>query len=380
MFTINCFAQSNTTPAYLVTAKSDTLQGVLLKEKSMSESINFKQNGSEHFQRYSAKDVLTYSTSDSIFYESKKVTAGKADKIVFLRVVVDGPVKLYSGNGIEEGVEFYLQKPNSPVIQLYQPYYKGTVASFASDCETLQASSKNLPRYTASSLADFVRKYSACKYDDQESRVYLNHSKIGVLFGIRAAVLSSSFRFDSNLPETSDDFERGNKLSGGIFLNIHMADKKWSVQPEVSYAQHSFESVYKYQHPFAVDYTNTFTYNITQLQVPLLLKYTFGENRIRPFVNAGPNINFLISNDIKRITTYETGQVLTKSYGDANRSVGYLGGAGIQYTLSGRRTLLLELRFSRDIYNNDNSRDIHNENDDLRAVISAYQLSAAIIL
>ncbi|GAB3203107.1 outer membrane protein W [Pontibacter aydingkolensis] len=365
-------AQSNTTPAYLITAKSDTLQGILLKEKNMSESINFKQTGSEDFQRYPAKDIRGYSTSNSIFYESKEVKVGKEDRVVLLRVIVDGPVKLYSGSGLIDGVEFYIQKPDSPVTQLYQGYYKGTISSVTSDCDAFQVSSENLPKYTATSLSDYVRKYSACKYSGNESKVYLNHSRVGVSYGIRAAMLTSSLQFDSKLSETSDDFNTNNNLSAGIFLNFHMAGNKWSIQPEISYTQYSFESVYEYQHPVAIDYTNTFTYKTTQLQVPLLLKYTFGENRMRPFVNAGPSINFLISNDIQRTTTNEIGQTWTKSYDDANRSVGYLGGAGLQYTLNDKRAVLLELRYSRDIYNN----EIYN----MRAVISGYHLSAAITL
>ncbi|MBC5994104.1 porin family protein [Pontibacter cellulosilyticus] len=369
-------AQKSIPNAYIVTAASDTLRGQLIRESATKTvtSIQFGEPG--NFRTYQAADIKGYGVEDSIRFESKEVTVGSADKTVFLRLVVDGPVKLYSGSGIEEGVEFYLQKPNSPVIQLYKAYYKGTVSSVASDCDILQSSYQgslnNLPRYTALSLADFVQKYSACKYIGQESKVYLNQSKISISYGFRALLSSSNLQLDSDLSDVSDSFNRDNKLFGGIFLNIHMAGKRLSVQPEILYTQYNFESVYEYQHPIALDYKNTFTYKTTQLQVPLLLKYTFRANRIQPIVNAGPSISFLLSNNIKKTTTYETGQVNAKDYNDANRSVGYLGGAGLQYSLSDKKALILELRYSKDFYN--------NENDDMRAIISNYQVSAAITL
>lgn len=376
LLSLGGYAQTKTYPGLIITAQSDTLHGTLLQEKNQTESIKFRKKGGNTFDLFLAKDITRYIVNDSLIFDAKEVTVKDTDKTVFLRVIVDGPVKLYSGKGLEEGVDFYIQKPDAPLLQLYRAYYKGTLASNYKDCSSLQVSdtqvTKNLPPYSASGLASFVEKYTACIYPEQPSATYLNDTKLAVTYGVRAGAQSSGLRLDSDMSSLDANQDRNYSLTAGLFLNLSIDGSRFSLQPEINYNTGTYISSYEYKHPLAIDYTKTFSYDLTFFQVPVLLKYTFNDARLRPFLSAGPAISFILSSDVKMTTDYETDQSDVMYFSGPNRAVGYFAGAGIAYPITKRKSFILELRYNKETTN--------NNTDDMKAVIDRYQLSAAITL
>ncbi|WP_242926251.1 porin family protein [Pontibacter vulgaris] len=367
---ILCTAQDQ---GYIITMEADTVRGILQTSKAQQSSIKFKPEGGQVFTEYTARQIKGYGIENVVF-KSRGVLIDNKEQIVFLRVIADGPTTLYGALNPIANATYFIQKPESPVMPLFRDYYKGTLAATLNNCASLKiaADGRNLPAYTATALSEFVAKYNSCTYPGQTTNINLAHNRINVGYGARAGFISSRLTLESSLPEDVYTFEPDNKLMAGLFMNISMEGKRLSIQPEVSFVKHSFVSYYNYEHPHAMDYELKYTYTATYLQAPLLLKYTFGNARVKPFLNAGPSISFILSNDASQTITYETGQATHTTYTKDNRVVGYLGGAGINFEIINKRQLFMEARYSRDLSN--------NNTENRRSVINSLQLSAGIIL
>lgn len=154
-------------------------------------------------------------------------------------------------------------------------------------------------------------------------RVGANSSTFG---GVSAAALGEGVRI-----------ARVMGWHGGIAVNI--GGPRFSVQPEILYTQYGVRIV------FGDDYLQL-KYNF--VEIPVLLKASFGQPGLRVFVNAGPVVTFVASGTI---SVREGGQSDSQSLPMSNEgrlAYGASGGAGValkagpgRIQLEGRYTYLM---------------------------------------
>ncbi len=335
--------------AYLITAASDTLRGELLKEKpsDMLKKVMFGKEGV--FKTYTTTEAKGYGIEDGLRFEAKEVLVDERKQTVFLQVLVDGPVKLYYAKDLHPAIKYFVQKQQEPVMPLHQSYYTGTLSTLLTDCEGIK---RQKYKYASFSLSNLVNSYNNCHYAGQKSEVLIKPAKVMTSWGVRAAVHTSRLRYvdEAEAPE-NHTFDAEPGATAGIFVNIGVAGKRLSLQPELLYTTRTAESTYRYTSKVALDYESHIQLQARYLQVPVLLKYKLSTRKLQPYVNAGLNYGLALSKDFKKTVTYETGHTSTTEMTLDNYTLGYVAGAGLQHQLSKRNAVSLELRFTRDLAN-----------------------------
>ncbi|MEZ0609087.1 porin family protein [Fibrella sp. WM1] len=111
--------------------------------------------------------------------------------------------------------------------------------------------------------------------------------------------------------------------------------RAFTVQPEILYAQYGFK---------AVAGSNYLQFKFNVIEVPLLLKYTFGQSNARFFVNAGPTATYLLGGTLSVRADGETGEAPIEP-GPNDGRVNYGGSLGIGAALqAGPGSLHIEAR------------------------------------
>jgi opacity protein-like surface antigen len=114
-------------------------------------------------------------------------------------------------------------------------------------------------------------------------------TNLSAQFGIRAGVNFANLSIDNK----SENFDPGNKLGlgVGVFYKLSILDN-FMIQPEFNFIQHGAKSVTKIN---GIEATNTFGFNY--VQVPVLLKFGFGDMvGLNFYVQGGPYIGIGIGN------------------------------------------------------------------------------------
>ena len=143
------------------------------------------------------------------------------------------------------------------------------------------------------------------------------------------------------------DFKYDAGYSFGLFIDHPILVSDFSLHLEAYYSQHRFQL---YQHSNGNDYD--FAGNLSSIKVPLMIRYTYPTNKIRPFLNAGGIFSFAIEN---RYSIYEAtigeGVIeidrINESPQFDTSQMGYTLGAGIEYKLNYRQSLFFELRTNK---------------------------------
>jgi hypothetical protein len=89
--------------------------------------------------------------------------------------------------------------------------------------------------------------------------------------------------------------------------------------------------------------------NLSSFNIPVLFRYTFPTNRLRPFFELGGQLTYNIenSNQIYKSTIADAIVVINSLNQEqiiSNVLLGYLIGIGIQYNINYRNTISFELR------------------------------------
>lgn len=160
-FSNSVFGQSKYQNGYVVTNQSDTIYGQLIDRSPEPFGKIFKKVRMKGFwilgKKYGPKDLIAYKIGDdiyeSIWYDSySKIfsafhvsTPGRGKKI-FMRLAVDGKVKLYweeyrdPDSGYTEEIPFFKKENSAEMIRVTQGilgFKKKYLANLFSDCPEL---------------------------------------------------------------------------------------------------------------------------------------------------------------------------------------------------------------------------------------------------
>ncbi|MBD1397407.1 PorT family protein [Pontibacter sp. JH31] len=330
-------------PAYLVTGSSDTLRGEVLLNSAakMLYEIQFKQQGNTA-KTYNAADIKGYGLDDSLRFESREVMVDEKTRTIFLKVVVDGPAKLYYAQNFHPSYEYFLQKQQQAVVPLHKNYYAGTLAAMLQECDALK---NHRYRYSLTGLAKLVHTYNQCSHAEQKSIILHKQSRLETRWGLRvgASAFKPNYHFETGI-HSNHDFDWATGITGGIFFNFGFQGKKFSLQPELLYTSRRAKSFYEHNQPHDWYYKSTMELDAHYLQLPVLLKYRFRTEGWQPYLNAGLSYGLALSKNFRNTVTYETGYTHITEITLEKYAIGYLAGAGVQ-----RNALSADIRFNREI-------------------------------
>lgn len=137
---------------------------------------------------------------------------------------------------------------------------------------------------------------------------------------------------------------------GGVVMNI--GGPSFSVQPEILYTQYGIRMAY------GADYLQL-NYNL--IEVPVLVKASFGRPELRFFINAGPVGAYTLSGSV---SVRESGQSQAQAIdmtGAGRFSYGATGGAGVALKM-GAGTILVEGRYSYLFSSNEDGANLTPQN------------------
>ncbi|WP_161599495.1 outer membrane beta-barrel protein [Hymenobacter nivis] len=334
-------AVGQSAPDYLVTTPGDTLRGRVQLIGKNYQKLNLTRPG-QPVQQFSAAEVLAYGNADGVARVSRLV--GPQGAAQLLTPVVTGYVSLFSGQNTDGELRFYLQPADSAhVVEIAPATPELTYLRILPGCSSLAFGYGKVQvqyPYNRGGLTRLVNTYNACVRPQQASVAVKNPFKIRPSFGLKIGANASRFQLAS--ASYGGEHQQFVGYQAGATLNL-ATRTRFSVQLEAVYL--SLRSRYG---PYDVTAYNTgipsnsLTTNVqySQVQLPLLLRYTFGNGLCRPYLNAGPAYGRNFSNKSTNSAGGIGSTVELPAY-----SLGGVGGLGLVLARSGGPVLGLEARY-----------------------------------
>lgn len=173
-------------------------------------------------------------------------------------------------------------------------------------------------------------------------------------FGLRMGSTWSNVHTSKAIDNVTPNFQHINGFSIGAFAEIPVAPQ-FSIQPEIGFTRKGFvinegfdTPLFGINVPVGVSAETKFDY----LEIPVLAKYSFGEDNLKAYVAVGPNIGYALNG---RVDT-KTNLLVDINLGstdinlqdqDFNRvELGATGAVGVSYE-AGFGTLFVDARYNR---------------------------------
>ena len=338
----------NSQPDYLVKANGDTLRGRVQLLGSGSSTVRLLRAG-QPAADFSASEARSYGSAAGVGGVSKQVGPHGAPR--FLTPLVAGYVSAYAGQNDEKEPRFYLQPADSTyAVEVSPGTAQLTYARQLVGCPQLEFGSNKIQSqypYTSTGVSALVVAYNQCRFPQQATQRVQRDTGLRTSFGLKAGVNTSDFTVVSDDYRSSHTDALG--FQAGVMLNV-ATRTHFSLQLEALYVklQSSYSGGANSYNSGIQSNTLTTHMRFSQLQVPLLLRYTAGHGKLRPYLNIGPSIARNFSN----FSSYSIPATLTTSREIpielAPYSIGLAGGVGLNV-----QRLSVELRYDRMVDNRD---------------------------
>lgn len=151
-------------------------------------------------------------------------------------------------------------------------------------------------------------------------------------------------------PEVHQKFTQG--LTMGIAAR-YTEEKYFGLIAEINFTQRGWDEDFVRDEAPQFSYTRTLNY----VSIPLMTHIYFGSNKVRGFVNLGPEVSYMLSNSITANFDYENYQSVAdfpqgyRTNEQLNKEVerkfdyGIAAGAGIEFIVKKKHSFLLEGRY-----------------------------------
>lgn len=323
--------------------KTDSILNVGVKIVDGGEMQNMRvcqvREGYE-ITEYSPYDIKEYGFPDGRIYVSKEIQISGSSFRAFLRLLHRDQFTLYHyiGKGINT---FFVEKNDSLFVELPRrdennKSFRVLLSDLTDDCPEAEDYSR-LVRYSVPSLIMFAEKYNACEFRTFASLRY------GFSFGMGVYRLKPLHSENGRLDHFNVEYV--NNISMGLFLESPLPTGNLSVQAELNFLRNSIS----YNGSFE-NINMDLLVNLTSLNLPLIVRYTHPSGKIRPFFNTGVFGSYYFKNETHHFeTTIGYSQIQINKLDDEmflnNAQLGYLIGAGLEYRMSYKRSMIFELRY-----------------------------------
>ncbi|MBT28496.1 MAG: hypothetical protein CMO01_02465 [Thalassobius sp.] len=328
-------------------------QGITLRMGADSENSEYVIKVlSKEEVKYYPEDIEEYGFRDGRVYVSRKIDLSTISKQVFLERLVDGEVKLYYYRG--SGVKQYYIERDTSLIALDK---EGVVLQqLVNDCPNITDIVKSA-KYQKRWLAKIVKLYNNCNSLKPANSYNPKQKEFGIYGGISTTNLKRSSGF-SNAFLRDATFSSSSSFTLGLFYDIPFLWSGFSLNLGTNISKFGFNAskstINEYLYPVDIEAV----VNITTIEAPIILQYSFLRKNFRPYLNIGCDIaynvkmNGEIYQKVRRDNIINTvrstdEKLLSKTM------TGYLFGAGFNYKVNAKNTIFGEARITELFGSND---------------------------
>jgi hypothetical protein len=291
---------------------------------------------------YSPDEVTKYRIKEGLEFVSREISVSNTVTRVFLELVTEGRSTLYYYLDEKRGY-FFLEKEAGELYLIPENEGKKDdslndfLVKISSDCPAM-AEIAGSARYNRVYLTKFVETYNECRPMSFPEISY------GVLLGFSMKRLVPS---QNNSDPYLEYFDLTSvpAFSAGASVKIPIALSGASFQPELFYSNHKF--LYK---AGAENTEFELSGELNALKMPLMVRFDFLNKKLRPYVMAGIVLEYNLRHDftLSQIPAAEGGTVMPdRDYSlyikDFMKGIG--AGAGIEFRLTRKQSIVLELRY-----------------------------------
>ena len=359
-------AQKDFRPGYIVRLEGDTLRGEVDSrgEQRMGQQCLFRPGAGAEATRYAPTELKAYGLQGAAHYETG--TLPTAPSPVFLRVVAQGKAMLYAYRDADDRVHYYFRVAAAPLAELVQttqtvntegaprqeqtyPFRQVLSRAFI-DCPAVQ---NMLVRAEVreSQLIGIFNRYNTCA-PGQAAEVTIAR-KSSVHFGVVLGGQSATSTLNDGGEVTLHSSLRP-VVGAGLLFSPASFNSRIGIRVEALYQKQLHEGQYRRNASTVTNLTSDRNAHITlqRVLVPLMLRYTFPNGRLRPFMQAGGEFASLLDRNQALIEQHN--QNLDGTYSDKTvtieaRGVGFgiVGGIGVLAPTGTTGAVQAEIRYDQ---------------------------------
>ncbi len=275
---------------YFVSDTATNVGVVLVDGDVLTNQMVCKVKKGKTIVEYTPWQVREYGFEDGTTYLAKNIPVPDSTRRVFLERLVKGKYSLYYYEG-EAGTTFFLEQDSTLFVELTkhgEDYghrnFRDDLRHYTADCPQM-ADAIKLVRYNRAGYKKLMKQYEKCK---KRPFPFL---KFGISAGYSACKLVPKSTIP--IPELSQmEYRYEGGFVAGIFMECPVLLSDISVVAELLYTHHDFAASTSVR-------SQEFDYfgKMSSLQLPVLVRYAFPSNRIRPFLNVGAVFLFNFNNE-----------------------------------------------------------------------------------
>jgi hypothetical protein len=342
-----CFLKGAFSQLTYIVKDSTTSFGVEFIHGFPKENAQFIQvKTSDGVVKYTPYEIKEYRLKDGTVYYSRDISikseVSDIEKRVFLERIESGKINLYYYASKELNT-YFIEIDNVKLMELPKP--KGEFRAIIlenTDDNTWVNERVRFSQYGRASLANLISLYNS------GDRRFFPHKRFGVNAGISNTLLKVP-RGIPNLDIRLLEFERKLVPTIGFFVDIPIVSSNVSLNAGINFSKNGYSSSFKNE-DLVIDYL----VDLTSIEIPVLLRYSFSSPVLRPFASLGgsmiynvSNANVLYKSDIDG-NTVSLSDVVTDNF-VSDMMYGVILGVGVQYSIDFKRDISIEMRYGNTV-------------------------------
>ncbi|NEM98038.1 porin family protein [Pontibacter burrus] len=370
------FAQSDFRPGFLV-QNGDTISGLIDYRGAQRNTkvVTFKTTEKADQQNLAPEQVQSFGfKKENKIYESKLIPAFdtlNVPQVLFAEILVRGQANLFFLRDPMQKDRFYISKGSEALEELKveefkqknmqegrklghlmlmrRELYKPVLMRTFLDCNSIKEADIDKVVIGHNSLTAIVRKYNQCVGQIEYAKP---QQKIRTSVALLAGFSSSSLSFTLDGKEQLFNNNSLKPIAGASFnFSMPTFSEKISMQIETLFTTNYFEGNTGDDPLTPGNNAGEYYIDVKHFKIPTMLRYTLPSGTFRPYIQIGPVMNFVVSeeNEAKTSITFggstrTTTKPLLEEDDFRNFAIGLTGGVGISYPLFGKM-FSLEARY-----------------------------------
>jgi hypothetical protein len=332
---------------YIATDTSYYSGFTMIKVKPSEASRKCVAGSRAGIRTYTPEEIKEYGIIGEKTYVSREVSINGTSERLFLERLVKDSASLYRVYE-QNKIYYFIGRDSAALITLGKSNrddatsnYRELIRTFTSDKPAISQEIEYVA-FNRGALSRFFRMYNEGVLRPFPAR----------RFGILASYGIISIHTPANggvIPDAGRvDFDPDKSFLAGLFFETPLGGSDFSFRPEMQITGNAYawDDIGKLDENVSYD----IAVNTNTLRIPVLIRYSLVKGKLRPFINAGPDISYAFRNQGTAYLFRAQGNVIETT--DVIRTAfvskvqyGLEGGAGVQFDLGNHRGIDLECRF-----------------------------------
>ncbi|MBL0743471.1 outer membrane beta-barrel protein [Chryseolinea lacunae] len=315
---------------------------------------------------YAPDQLAGYGYAGNARFESRSIDAENGQKEqLFLELLVRGTVSLFrvdnsffmekkgEGKLMRLTIEHTTVERDGRQVPITNNRYLGVINLMMHDCATIKKSLRGMA-LSEKKLTHLVERYNACMGTEAETfKVKMPWLRLGA--GVMTGVVQSNLIISSDqtyMQPWTSPYRKSNAIFGGVAFHLTSprVNEKFALLVELQYLKSSFYSYTDVNSGFG-SARNYASVSITDLRIPLGLRYTFSNKGFAPYLALGVNniIHSSGSSSMRREEIYHSDvqSVHWEPLPLLKHQFGVWGGVGAAFAVHPKLNAFVEVRYER---------------------------------